>query len=238
MSSLGLIVVTVHPLFTGAQGDEGNARVLRHRAVARGIPTTLLTVHGDDRLPSADIYLLGGVDQFGQVELAARLRNEGTLRRAVGRGAVAFGVGAGYQVLGEWFTTADGQQHAGAELLDVRCTSGEAVTGPVVTLPGGALGLPSLSGYESHSARAGLGPDAAALARVELGVGNGDGTDGAVTGRVVGTWLHGPVLARNPELADALLAWAVEGPLAPLAAGYGAAVRTQRIAEDRAAAAR
>jgi lipid II isoglutaminyl synthase (glutamine-hydrolysing) len=235
VSSLGLIIVTVHPLFTGAQGDEGNARVLRHRAVARGIPTTVLTVHGDDRLPSADIYLLGGVDQYGQVELAHRLRTEGALRRAVGRGAVALGVGAGYQVLGEWFTTPDGERHPGAELLDVRCSPGEPVTGAVVTQPGGALSMPTLSGYESHTARAQLGPDAAALAELEIGVGNGDGTEGAVTGRVVGTWMHGPVLARNHELADALLSWAAEAPLRPLAPGYGAEVRTQRLAEDRAA---
>jgi CobQ-like glutamine amidotransferase family enzyme len=106
-----------------------------------------------------------------------------------------------------------------------------------VTLPGGALGMPAMSGYESHVARAELGPDATALAQLEIGVGNGDGTDGAVTGRVVGTWLHGPVLARNPELADTLLGWAVETPLPPLAPGFAAAVRAQRITEDRAAAA-
>jgi lipid II isoglutaminyl synthase (glutamine-hydrolysing) len=234
MSNLGLIIVTVHPLFTGAQGDEGNARVLRHRAVARGIATTVLTVHGDDRLPAADLYLLGGVDQDGQVELAQRLRGGGGLRRAVRRGAVAFGVGAGYQVLGEWFSTPDGARHPGAELLDVRCTHDAAVLGPVVTLPGGALGLPAMSGYESHTARAELGTDAAALARLEVGVGNGDGTDGAVTGRVVGTWLHGPVLSRNPELADTLLAWAVDAPLPPLPPGFAAAVRAQRLLEDRA----
>jgi lipid II isoglutaminyl synthase (glutamine-hydrolysing) len=233
VSSLGLIIVTVHPLFTGAQGDEGNARVLRHRALARGIPTTVLTVHGDDRLPSADIYLLGGVDQYGRVELAQRLRSEGALRRAVGRGAVALGVGAGYQVLGEWFTTPDGQRHPGAELLDVRCSPGEPVCGPMVTIPGGALGLPTLSGYESHTARAQLGPDATALASLEVGVGNGNDKDGAVTGRVIGTWMHGPVLARNHELADALLSWATEAPLPALPPGYGAAVRSQRLAEDR-----
>jgi CobQ-like glutamine amidotransferase family enzyme len=235
VNSLGLLIVSVHPLFTGAQGDEGNARVLRHRAVARGIAATVLTVHGDDRLPAADLYLIGGVDQYGQVELAQRLRGEGGLRRAVGRGAVAFGVGAGYQVLGEWFSTPEGARHPGAELLDVRCTHADAVHGPAVTLSGGALGMPAMSGYEAHTARAELGPDAAALARLELGVGNGDGTDGAVTGRVVGSWLHGPVLARNPELADALLAWAVDGPLPPLAPGFAAAVRAQRLTEDRAA---
>jgi CobQ-like glutamine amidotransferase family enzyme len=53
------------------------------------------------------------------------------------------------------------------------------------------------------------------LARVSLGVGNGDGTEGAYAGRVLGTYLHGPALVRNPGLADLLLSWAV-GPLPPL----------------------
>ena len=66
--------------------------------------------------------------------------------------------------------------------------------------------LPVLSGYENHAGHTVRDPGLPALGRVRAGVGNGDGTDGAVSGRVVGTYLHGPVLARNPELADLLLA--------------------------------
>ena len=67
--------------------------------------------------------------------------------------------------------------------------------------------LPALSGYENHAGLTDLGPGATALGRVDVGVGNGDGTEGALGGHVVGTYLHGPALARNPALADLLLSW-------------------------------
>ena len=59
------------------------------------------------------------------------------------------------------------------------------------------------------------GPSAKPLATVVTGVGNGDGTEGAYSGRVVGTYLHGPALVRNPSLADMLLGWVV-GTLPPV----------------------
>ena len=70
-----------------------------------------------------------------------------------------------------------------------------------------------------------LGPDVRPLAKVTVGVGNGDGTEGAYAGKVVGTYLHGPVLVRNPGLADLLLSWAA-GPLPPLAPAVPARVVT------------
>ena len=77
--------------------------------------------------------------------------------------------------------------------------------------PGAAL--PTLTGFENHGGQTTLGPGVRPLARVIHGVGNGDGsgTEGAVSGRIIGTYLHGPVLARNPALADLLLRWALEG---------------------------
>jgi CobQ-like glutamine amidotransferase family enzyme len=69
--------------------------------------------------------------------------------------------------------------------------------------------LPRLTGFENHQGVTARGPGVAPLARVLAGVGNGDGTEGAWSGRVLGTYLHGPVLVRNPGLADLLLTWAV-----------------------------
>jgi CobQ-like glutamine amidotransferase family enzyme len=96
------------------------------------------------------------------------------------------------------------------------------------------MDLPEMSGFESHETRAVLGPDAHTLADLELGVGNGDGTgDGAVAGHVIGTFIHGPILARNPELADQLLSWALGTELDPLPGGTAERLRAHRIAEDR-----
>ena len=83
------------------------------------------------------------------------------------------------------------------------------------TKPDGSTAL--LTGFENHGGWTTLGSDAKPLATVEIGVGNaGDGTEGAVQGNVIGTYPHGPVLARNPELADHVLSLALGTPLAPL----------------------
>lgn len=80
--------------------------------------------------------------------------------------------------------------------------------------PDRRLHLPALTGFENHGGRTRPGPDAGTLGRVRAGVGNGDGTEGVIgrrgRGRILGTYLHGPALARNPALADLLLAWAMD----------------------------
>jgi len=92
--------------------------------------------------------------------------------------------------------------------------------------------VPRLTGFENHQGVTSRGPGVAPLARVLTGVGNGDGTEGAWAGRVVGTYLHGPVLVRNPGLADLLLTWAV-GRLPPLSRReehWTQSLRDQRLA--------
>jgi CobQ-like glutamine amidotransferase family enzyme len=96
-----------------------------------------------------------------------------------------------------------------------------------------SLGVPRLTGFENHQGVTQLGEGVAPLAKVAVGVGNGDGTEGAFAGRVVGTYLHGPVLVRNPGLADLLLTWAA-GPLPPLEADDEE--WTRRLREQRLAA--
>ena len=97
---------------------------------------------------------------------------------------------------------------------------------------GTSLGV--LTGFENHASRTVPGPSSVTLAAVEVGEGNGDGTEGLVCGRVVGTYLHGPVLARNPRLADLLLSWVVgEGVLTPLDDAEVDALRAERISAAR-----
>ena len=101
-----------------------------------------------------------------------------------------------------------------------------------------ALGLPPLTGFENHQGVTQRGPHVAPLARVLTGVGNGDGTEGAWAGRVLGTYLHGPVLVRNPGLADLLLGF-VAGRLPPLAGReeqWTQSLRDQRLAAVTTAA--
>ena len=228
-----LRIAHLYPLSTAVQGDQGNALVLAHRARLRGIETVVTAVH-DGPVPPAEILLLGGVDDAGMPVLRRRL-TDGGLTHRVAEGAVVLAVNAGYQVLGHTYVTPDGTQHDGLGLLDVTC--GRAPTllaSPVVTRPRPDLGLPAMSAYESHAGTTVVGPDAEPFAQLELGHGNDGRSEGARNGQVLGTYLNGPVLARNAELADLLLSWALGAPLAPVASPTSDALRAQRIAEDLA----
>jgi lipid II isoglutaminyl synthase (glutamine-hydrolysing) len=230
-----LTLLDVYPGAMFPQGDGGNLRMLEHRARARGIEVETLAGPIGEPLPEADLYLLQGAEDEDQPVVVRRLAEEGTLARAAAAGKVVFGVGAGYEILGRSFDPPDGARTEGLGLLDVRTTLGEHVDNRVVTKPAPRLGLPALVGYEWHRGRTTVGPEAEPLAEVEVGVCNGGEppTDGAVQGHVLGTYLHGPLLPRNPELADLLISWALGVELEPLESEFAARARQERIAEAR-----
>jgi lipid II isoglutaminyl synthase (glutamine-hydrolysing) len=229
MSALRIAVV--YPDLLGTYGDGGNGLILARRAEWRGFEVVLAQAPSDAALPEADIYCLGGGEDGPQVRAARSLIEDATLGRRAAAGAVVLAVCAGYQIVGKSFPGADGALHEGVGLLDVSTAKGtgpravgevvgEAVGEPGDDAPGDDApgddapgALPTLTGFENHGGQTTLGPGVKPLARVIHGVGNGDGsgTEGAVSGRIIGTYLHGPVLARNPALADLLLRWALEG---------------------------
>ena len=224
-------VAIVYPDLLGTYGDGGNARILAERLRWRGIGAEVLTVPLGTPLPATcDVYVLGGGEDAPQSLAAAELRREGALAAAVGAGAAVLAVCAGLQVLGTRFLTSEGIRD-GVGLVDAETLRGLEVraVGELVVDPAPRLGLPRLSGYENHAGITRLGPGVEAFGRVAAGVGNGteDGADGFVAGRVIGTYLHGPALARNPELADLLLGWVV-GDLPPLDPGVDDEARDLR----------
>lgn len=220
-SASAVRIVLLYPELLGTYGDRGNAMVLLQRLRWRGVPAELVEAPWGEPVPaSGDVYVLGGGEDSPQASAAAALIAEGTLHRAVEGGAAVLGVCAGFQILGRSFFGPDGAARPGLGVLD--CTTARRaaprIVGEILVEPnpkawgtGGVEGrsLPALSGYENHAGLTEVGPGAVALGRVDVGVGNGDGTEGALGGRVVGTYLHGPVLARNPALADLLLSWFV-----------------------------
>ncbi|MQA86104.1 MAG: glutamine amidotransferase [Streptosporangiales bacterium] len=209
-----LRIVWIYPDLLSTYGDRGNALVLEHRARLRGLSAEVVHVHSDEPVPtSGDIYLMGGGEDRPQMLAAERLRADGGLHRAVDAGAAVLAVCAGYQLLGAEFGDDQGRPVPGLGLLDMRSGRGERrAVGEIVGDVEGELGLPSLTGFENHQGVTHRGSEVRPLASVRLGVGNGDGTEGAWQGRVVGSYLHGPALVRNPALADLLLGW-VAGPL-------------------------
>jgi len=230
-----LRLVWVYPDLLSTYGDRGNLLVLERRARLRGIDAEAVSVNADEPVPrTGDIYLMGGGEDLPQILAARRLRADGGLAAAARGGAVVFAVCAGYQVLGSEFGGTEGEPVAGLEILDVRSGRGERRgVGEIVADVDPELGVPRLTGFENHQGVTMLGPAVRPLARVTTGVGNGDGTEGAYAGKVLGTYLHGPALVRNPGLADLLLTWAA-GPLPPLDPGEEEWAR--RLREERLAA--
>jgi len=210
-------IALVYPDLLGTYGDGGNARVLAQRLRWRGIGAEVVTVTLGTPVPAGcHLYVLGGGEDRPQSLAADELRKSGALNAAVESGAAVLAVCAGLQVIGTHFLTADGMRD-GVGLVDAETRRGLPVraVGELAVDPDPALGLPRLSGYENHAGATVVGPGVRPLGAVAAGVGNGDGRDGFVAGKVLGTYLHGPALARNPEVADLLLGWAL-GDLPPL----------------------
>lgn len=235
MSDSSLRLVWIYPDLLSTYGDQGNALVVERRARQRRLDVTRIDVRSDQPIPtSGDIYLIGGGEDRPQRLAAERLGRDGGLPRAVENGAIVFAVCAGYQILGHEFVNDLGQRQPGLGLLDVKTVRGEGerCVGDVLGDIDPRLGLPPLTGFENHQGVTYLGPTARPLARVRLGRGNGsgDGTEGAYSDTVFGTYMHGPVLARNPLIADLLLKLALDvNALPPTDDRWYEALRNERI---------
>lgn len=219
MSESTLRIGVVAPEVLGTNGDTGNALVLAERARRRGIRAEIVKLPLPGPIPSElDIYTLGGGEDTAQALAARQLRAERGLQRATRAQKPILAVCASLQILGQLYVDAEGNRVEGLGLLDLQTFAGSGrVTGELVTEPL----IPGLSelltGFENHGGRTRLGPDAAPLGTVKAGIGNGfAGVDGAVQGSIIGTYMHGPVLARNPQLADYILETATGETLRPL----------------------
>ncbi|HET9061472.1 MAG TPA: hypothetical protein VFN61_16265 [Acidimicrobiales bacterium] len=233
---MSIDIALLYPELLGTYGDSGNATILAQRLRWRGYESRVLTFNAAGTVPSTcDIYVIGGGEDLPQGLAASKLADgERPLHRAVDQGATVLAVCAGLQVLGESFVGPDGREQSGLGLLGVRTrrTSAPRAVGEVVAEPEPLFrdqGLRTLTGFENHGGVTDLCDGTVPLARVRVGTGNLDGTvEGAVKGKVLGTYLHGPVLARNPTLADLLLSWVV-GELAPFDDSETAALHSERL---------
>lgn len=225
-----LRLVWIYPDLLSTYGDRGNLLILARRADLRGLPVECVEVRSDQPLPvDGSIYLLGGGEDGPQALAAQRLAADGGLHTAVAAGAVVFAVCAGYQLLGNTFF-AKGAECAGLGLLDLDSDRGPTrAVGELAGEIDPALGLPPLTGFENHGGRTHLGAGVAPLARVTVGVGNDGATEGAWHGKVLGTYSHGPALARNPAIADLLLRWATDATVEPIDDAWPDRLRAERL---------
>lgn len=226
MSTLRIGLVL--PDVLGTYGDDGNALVLRQRARMRGMSAEIQRIELGQPVPDdLDVYTLGGGEDTAQILAAEHLLCDGGLTRAAQACRPILAICAGLQVLGESFR-ADGRTVDGVGLLDATTSPlakraiGEVASQPTHAGITAELTEP-LTGFENHLGATILGPNAAPLGRTFRGVGNSDhnatagladataqvSAEGAVQGSVIATYMHGPALARNPQLADLLLARAL-----------------------------
>ncbi len=203
----------LYPDYLNIYADRGNMAVLAQRASWRGHELEVRAVSMGDALQSGEhdlLYIGGGQDReqaLVAVDLAAKA---GAVHEAVAQGAALLAVCGGYQLLGQFYRERDGVELPGIGLFPLHTIAGERRMIGDVLLDCGWAGQ-TLAGFENHAGRTRLDEGASPLGRVVHGFGNDgeSGFEGCRVGRAVGTYLHGPLLPRNPWLADWLLAQAL-----------------------------
>ncbi len=204
--------------------------MLERRAAARGHELDIdpVTV-GAALVPgNHDLLYVGGGQDREQAMIAPDLASRGDdVRAAVAGGSALLAVCGGYQLLGRGYRGRDGSWMAGAGLFPHETVAGDTRMIGDVLLESMLPEAPgrTIAGFENHAGRTLLDPGARPLGRVVAGYGNdgSSGAEGCRLGTALGTYLHGPLLPRNPWLADLLLSWALAHatgaepePLAPL----------------------
>src|SRR5438876_2645457 len=207
-----LRLIHLYPDLMSVYGDRGNVLALVRRAEWRGIEIQVTPLSVGDTLDPSEadlIFFGGGQDREQEVVSPDFLRQKGeAVRQAVEDGAALLSVCGGYQLLGQSYTTVDGQELPGAGLFDVRSVPGpKRHIGNVLIETHLDDQRRTLVGFENHSGRTYLGRGVQPLGRAVVGAGNNgeDHTEGAVYQGAIGCYLHGSLLPKNPWLADRLL---------------------------------
>ena len=209
-------VAHLYPEYLNIYADRGNIAVFDRRARLRGHELDVTGVSVGDELRPGDYDLLyvGGGQDREQALIAPDLAAKGPgIKAAVEGGAALLAVCGGYQLLGRGYVDRQGESLPGVGLFPHETVAGERrMIGDVLLeaelVPGERR---TIAGFENHAGRTALDPGAEPLGRVVAGFGNDgeSGHEGVRVGRAIGTYLHGPLLPRNPWLADWLLAQAL-----------------------------
>lgn len=226
-----LVVGHLYPDYLNIYADRGNIAVLEQRCAWRGIAMTVHPIGPGERvLEDVDLLYVGGGQDREQALIATDLAAKGPeLAEALEGGAALLAVCGGYQLLGRFYRDRTGSELPGAGVLPLFTEAGDRrMIGDILLdcelEPGERR---TLAGFENHAGRTFLDAGAEPLGRVLAGFGNNgdDGLEGCRVGRAVGTYLHGPLLPRNPWLADWLIRQA-------LARRYGEAPALPPLADD------
>lgn len=239
-----LTIAALLPALQNTNGDAQNAHVLARRATWAGIDARVVDVASRDELPEdVDVIVVGsGSDSTLEASRSALLTMHDELRAWSTGGVPILAVGTGWELLSWGVERPDGSVVEGLGIVPGRAVPRAGrVTGDLVVA---SPRFGTLVGFENH-ARDYVGAEGSPLGRVRAGSGNGRGSgqEGVVMGSVIGTHLHGPVLAKNPGVADGLLRDAAGragleysvGARAATVDAYAAAAREAQLAAVRGA---
>ena len=213
-----LNICHLYPDLLNLYGDRGNIVTLAHRSEKRGIRVNIKGVPLGERVSFSeyDLFFIGGgqdADQFLLLDEVREWRGV-EIKAAIEDGKPLLAICGGYQLLGHYYKTWDGKEMDFIGALDLYSIGGkERMIGDYMFQweePEGEGA--AIVGFENHSAKTHLGPGVRPLGKVLAGYGNNgeDGTEGARYKNVFGTYSHGPLLPKNPKLADWLLRLALE----------------------------
>lgn len=208
-----LRIAHLYPELLNLYGDSGNILCLRRRMEWRGITPDVMEVHVDDTpsFSGVDIaFIGGGSDREQRIVCDKLLAEQAEIRAFVEDGGVLAAVCGGYQLLGSSYLMAD-ERVEGLSLVDLYTDHGDPrLIGNIVVES--SISPQPIVGYENHAGRTHLGEGVTPLGRVLYGHGNDGvtGYEGVLYKNVVGTYVHGPLLPKNPGVADYLIARALE----------------------------
>lgn len=206
-----------YPTLMNLYGDRGNVQTLIERCGWRGIELSVIEISiGDSpNLVDYDLAFFGGGQDKEQFKIGADLirTKADNLKAAIRDGLTMLVVCGGLQLLGEYYRPLKGPVLEGIGALDLRTEGGtwRAIGNVVVRAELSPGSLIPMVGFENHSGRTYLGPGCQPLGRLIYGFGNNgeDGLEGARFNNCFGTYLHGPLLPKNPGFADHLIALAL-----------------------------
>lgn len=233
-----ITLLHLYPRDMNVYGDLGNILTIRRRLEWHGYKVNVISHNpGDTFLNDVDIVIGGGGQDSGQDIIAKDLLAIGSkLHRLADSGVPMLMVCGLYQLFGKFFKTQDGHVIKGIGLLDAHTYAGsERLIGNIITE---SPEFGEIIGYENHSGQTFLGQDVAPLGNVIRGAGNNnqDGTEGARYKNVIGTYLHGSLLPKNPAIADFLIEKAVTrkyGEFVPTVIDDHFAIEARKIAAKR-----
>lgn len=229
MSDTTINLLQLYPRDMNIYGDWGNTLVLKRRLEWHGYTVNLLAYNPGDTFPKqVDLIVGGGGQDSGQSKIGDDLLKIAPILKQLADDGVPMLMICGlYQQFGHFFKTKDGEVIKGIGILDVETVGGdERMIGNIVTTSD-EFGL--IVGYENHSGQTTLGPAAKPLGTVIRGAGNNgkDETEGARYRNVIGTYLHGSILPKNPKIAD----WLIEQAATRKLGDFAATVVEDRFAE-------